>query len=755
MINMSEFKVDLTNCDREPIHIPGQVQSHGFIVVLDYKNIITYHSSNIEKFITGIEKHLLEKPLLYLESFFDEPYKVDHISELILSNKDNKTFARINPISIKISGANYNLIISTSANNYLLEFEDASATIQPHIQNSIGHSIAEMLSQKDKQELLFKTAFEVKNIIQYDRVMIYRFADDGHGEVVAEWKNEDLTSWLGLHYPASDIPKQARELYKLNLTRIIADVGSISSPIITTAGNNEPLDLTNAQLRAVSPIHIQYLKNMKVASSFSISIIVNNLLWGLIACHNYSPRFIDYRSREYAKLIGQILSSALEFKEEENSQAVQDNFKDNLDKLQRALQENNTVHDALLNQPEYILNTVHATGAIFIYNKNRTLIGIVPEDKNLDGLITWIKENVHTSVYHTASLSSLLPEASKYKDVASGMMVCVLSKENQEFIVWFKREQIQNVKWAGNPDKPADQQTIGLLQISPRNSFEVWSQTVSGRSEEWSNAEINSVIRFKEDITYAFNMKAGALKKLNERLQQAYEELETFSYTISHDLKNPIASIKSFAQLLMRDQSLEMKGHKMLLGIAERANQMNLMINAVLDYSRLGKSDIHYVEVDTSAMIDDIINELKSVYNYLNLNIVVGDTPKLSGDPVMIRQVFSNILSNAVKYAQRSDPAEVFINGTEDETEVFYSIQDNGLGIAAKNHHKIFELFNRMDNVKDIEGSGIGLAIVKRIMQKHKGRIWLESELDNGSTFYIAFRKLSCHNTYQSKDQNI
>src|SRR5690606_18753465 len=146
------------------------------------------------------------------------------------------------------------------------------------------------------------TALQVKNTIHYDRVMIYRFADDGHGEVVAEAKNDNLNSWFGLHYPASDIPKQARELYKKNLTRIIADVHTTPSKISTAADNAQPVDLTSSQLMAVSSVHIQYLKNMVVASSFSISILYMNDLWGLIACHNYTPRFIDYNARESSKL---------------------------------------------------------------------------------------------------------------------------------------------------------------------------------------------------------------------------------------------------------------------------------------------------------------------------------------------------------------------------------------------------------------------------------------------------------------------
>ena len=319
------------------------------------------------------------------------------------------------------------------------------------------------------------------------------------------------------------------------------------------------------------------------------------------------------------------------------------------------------------------------------------------------------------------------------------MIVCILSQELEEYVIWFKPEQIHTVKWAGNPDKPVEGQTNGLMQISPRHSFAVWSQTVAGKSAKWSIEEIKSVTRFKEEIAYSTNLKAGAIRLLNEKLRHAYEELETFSYTISHDLKSPIASIKSYAQLLIRDQSLAERGQKMLERIADRADQMNLMINAILDYSRIGKSEFQYRKIHAGALIGDIIKDLDLVYDTSELKITVGDTPDLLGDPMMMLQVFSNLIGNAVKYSQYANPAEVHIEGKESETEICYTISDNGLGIAAKDQPKIFELFNRMDNVKDIEGSGVGLAIVKRIVEKHKGRIWVESELDKGSTFFVAF----------------
>lgn len=738
---MSDFNVDLTNCDIEPIHIPGLVQSHGFLISIDEDAIIQFYSHNVALFLPEVSADLLGKPLAYIESLLSPIYQEGFISQLINSGKTCKGFERINPVPIMISGVDYYLIISLNGDYFLLEFEPATSSFDLDVQSVMGNTIAEILTYNNMQLLLDNAAIQVQQIIEFDRVMVYRFAKDGHGEVVAEAKNEDLPSWLGLHYPASDIPKQARELYKLNLTRLIADVETVPAKISKNSANPLDLDLTYSQLRAVSPIHIQYLKNMGVASSFSVSLKYKNELWGLIACHNYTPRFIDFKSREYAKLIGQILSSALEFRQNEEMMHTKDNFKINLEKVIKQLLESGNLETALTAGPITLLNIIKSSGAALVHEKKIYKLGKTPNDKQLLDLMSWIPANVKEAVYHAEEFSMVNPEAMAYRDTASGILISVLSRELGDYLVWFRQEQIQTVKWAGNPGKPVIINENGLLDIAPRNSFEIWAETVSGVAESWDIEEIKAAIKLKEEINYGLNHKAGTARLMNERLKVAYEELESFSYTISHDLKNPIASIKSYAQLLIRDQTILERGQQMLQRIADRADQMNLMINAVLDYSRIGRTTMHFRPIHTGKLISDIITDLSLVYNVQTLQITIGETPDLKGDPIMMLQVFSNLIGNAAKYSQYADPATVHIEGKTDGEYICYSITDNGLGIAATDLSKVFELFNRMDNVRDIEGSGVGLAIVKRIVEKHEGSIWVESELGRGSTFYIKFKQ--------------
>lgn len=737
---MPYLHVDLTNCDLEPIHIPGQIQSHGFLIVVDQSFVINFYSDNVSDFTGSEARQYLGKHIREFENSIGSNEPPEFISTLITLGK-NKGFDQTNPYRLNVHGKPFYLIISTSDDYYLLEFEPAISDLVIDLQKIIGRSVSEMLVDKNLQRLLNNAARQVKHIIGYDRVMIYRFAEDGHGEVVAEERNDNLESWIGLHYPASDIPKQARELYKKNFTRLIANVNTLPSAISTATTNKIHLDLTNSSLRAVSPIHIQYLKNMGVESSFSISLLYRKELWGLIACHNYTPRFIDYKSRESSKLIGQILSSALEFRQDEENQLIKQQYQNAVDTIANNLLKSETIEEGLTQSDTNLLSAVDASGAVLYYQNKTYKLGNVPTEEQMNGIVGWIKNNSNESFFYTNELPVLYPQAENFKAVASGMMISVLSRELSEYVVWFKPEQAQVINWAGNPNKQATTDFTGLQHISPRHSFEVWTQNVAGKSKAWTNEEIKSATRLREEIFYAINQKAGAIRQLNEKLKEAYEELDAFSITISHDLKNPLSTIKSYAQILLKNITLEPKAQQIIERIQNGADKMNNMINEVLNYSRVGRSEINFVKVDVEAIINDLLKDLVVAYNVPGLKINIGSTPAVSGDPLMVSQVFANLISNAVKYAIPSGDPEISISATETHNNIIYAIKDNGIGIHEGSLPKVFELFNRMDNAKDIEGSGVGLAIAKRIIEKHKGNIWVESELGKGSTFYVAFAK--------------
>jgi chemotaxis family two-component system sensor kinase Cph1 len=732
--------IDLTNCDREPIHILGKIQEHGFLIAISNELKIIYCSENVITFTDVAAVTLLGTPVYFLETVILKKV-AGFIEKLINIAQTNEGFQPVNPYPVMIGDREFNLVICDSGDEYLLEFEPSASDLDVDLQQVIGRSLSEILANANLSRMLDNTAVQIKNVIKYDRVMVYQFHDDGHGEVVAEAKKEELAPWLGLHYPASDIPQQARELYKRNLVRLIADVASMPSAILTyTELNDFPLDLTNSTLRAVSPIHIQYLKNMGVASSFSVSLIHQGELWGLVACHNYSPRFIHYKQREAAKLIGQVLSSALSFRQQEEDQHKNNRLKNAVDDLTRHLLRYKNIEEALFKHEVTLLDAVEASGAVLAYDNHFYHAGKTPGDDFLKGFISWLQGNMHEAIYATDRLPQEYPRALLNKKVACGVLVCRLSKELKEYLIWFRPEIAVSVNWAGNPDKPMIVGGSGLSQISPRESFETWTQQVKLTAAPWKSEDFRSALQLKEEVAFAISRKATEIRILNDKLKEAYDELDAFSYTISHDLKNPLTTIKSYSQLLKRNLKLDAREARMLDGILAGANRMQAMIEEVLHYSRSGQIKAKLRFVDMTLLLADLKEQLIIANEHLQLTIDIGATPPIYGDETMIQQVFSNLLGNGIKYSSKTKSPMVTVSGEHLEGQVRYRVSDNGIGIKFHDLEKIFDLFTRSDEVDAYEGSGVGLAIVKKIMEKHQGRIWVESEPGLGATFHVDFQ---------------
>jgi chemotaxis family two-component system sensor kinase Cph1 len=735
--------VDLTNCDKEPIHIPGHIQSHGVLIALDNTLHISHVSSNITAYIPVTVAEALGMPLQQLLAAAGITVKSSNIAQL-QEYMDEEEAAAPSAFNVTLNNEPYYLIPHKSNAFLLLELEPARAEAELELQRILGASVSRILEGRTLQNTLQNAARQVKEVTGYDRVMVYRFWEDGHGEVIAEERNSNLDPFLGLHYPASDIPQQARELYKVNLTRIIADANSTPAALIARDAtvSASPLDLTHSTLRAVSPVHIQYLKNMGVAASFSVSLVIDGHLWGLIACHNYTARFIQYKSREGAKLIGQILSSAVQYRNEEELKEELRIYRNKADDMMRIMQKDWDIPKALTGKDSNILAATAASGAALIFEKNIFTMGNTPTVDQIREICEWLKHTNQSQIFYTDNFSRIHAPAKKYKEVASGLLVCTLSKELEEYILWFKPEISKTVSWAGNPNKPAEFNEAGLLTLSPRKSFEIWKEQVQGVSEKWTNAEFSSVIKLREDIIHIINQKANQIRQLNERLQKAYDELDTFSFTISHDLKTPLSSVKNYAEILLEEyNNLPEDVLKILGRIIRGADKMHLLINEVLAYSRIGRKDVVHEEINMQQMLEDIRTELQTAFRLSNLEFEIGDTPNLTADRTMTYQVFSNLLSNAVKYSSKRPVAKITVSGQVNSEEIIYTIADNGVGIDVAFGNQIFDIFKRLDNAVSFEGTGVGLSIVKRILEKHNAKIWYESKLDYGTVFYLSYSK--------------
>ena len=347
-------------------------------------------------------------------------------------------------------------------------------------------------------------------------------------------------------------------------------------------------------------------------------------------------------------------------------------------------------------------------------------------------------------IFYTHRFSAIYPAAEKYSDFASGLFACILSRELSEMILIFKPEQKQTINWAGNPEKAVVGVKDGSLHLSPRKSFDKWTEIVRRSSEKWSRAEIAALVNLREQVIYQIKRRADEIRQLNDRLKLAQKELDTFSFTVSHDLRTPLSAIKSYAELLLlTNENLDENAKKILGRINACSDKMALLIKEILNYSSYTRNEITSEKINMWQLIVDVKNAIYESSHPKNLEFIIGPTPDISGDAVMIGQVFTNLLSNAVKYSSKLSNAVVKIEGHVSENETIYTVTDNGIGIDIKYYNRVFELFKRMDNVKDFEGTGVGLAIVKRIMEKHNGRIWFESQLGKGTVFFVSFNKES------------
>lgn len=732
--NMEEV---LRICDSEPIHQLGFIQDHGYLIACSLEDLaVNYYSENFQ---TAAGSYLSKKTVW--EMFADAGIIItEEQQQHLLQFAANENEMELFPLDVVVNGEDHFLLLAHKYNSqFIMELEPSDKISHAQLQQKIGEGVSEVLQANFTRQKLDNAVKYIKKIIGYDRVMVYRFAADGHGEVVAEETEPGIQSYMGLHFPAADIPRQARELYKKNLVRLIASVNSKTLRILSY-NRDAPLDLTRAQTRAVSPVHIEYLKNMEVASSFSISLIVNNELWGLIACHNATPRFIGYKAREACKWLGRILSSSLEHRLNEQLKDRKKTKELEINKLFQAMQESESIKEGIKKNLPLLLDVADASGVAVCMENELILHGQTPTSAEIKTITDFITAHTREDIFVTKKLSDYLPHAGEFASVASGIMYLNLSVEFGEYMLWFKPEIAQSVNWAGNPEKIEYNTGNGITRISPRKSFATWTHEVKSIAKDWDSTETDMAALIKSYFIRATSQKAYQLLLLNEHLKRSYSELDSFSYTVSHDLKTPLMLIKNYAQLLQEPgNELTDENRKIVEKIVEGANRMNTLIHSILEYSRAGRFLEGKTKVEMNVLLQQIGEQLKEAYPHASPEIIIGHTPAVNGESTMLWQLFQNLLSNSVKYSSQAERPVIRVEGTKQKGSVLYTIADNGIGIDDSYAQQAFGLFRRSNNAKNFEGTGVGLSIAKRIVDKFGGRIWYESETGRGTTFFIEF----------------
>ena len=575
---------------------------------------------------------------------------------------------------------------------------------------------------------------------EFDRVMLYKFADDGHGSVIAEEKIDTLEPYLGLHYPESDIPRPARQLFLENSIRVIPDTNFQSSAELFPKINpvsGKPIDLTNSILRSAAPCHIEYLHNMGVGASLTISLIKDNKLWGLIACHHQAPKFVSYELRKACEFLGRIIFSEISGKEETEDYDYQINLKQVQSSLVEYMSQEDNFIDGLVRNQLNLLDLTNAEGAAVYFGGKYTLIGNTPTEEELNFLVEWLKNNVKDEVFSTDSLPSMYPDAISFKNVASGLLAIPISKQN--YVLWFRPEIIQTVNWGGNPHQAFSvDQSEGNVRLSPRKSFDLWKEIVQLTSLPWQNVEIKAALELRKSIINIVLRQADELAQLAQNLQRSNAELKKFAYVASHDLQEPLNQVANYVQLLeMRYiPELDADGKEFIGYVVEGVSLMQTLIDDVLAYSKVDTLGVAFQVTPVETALNRVLKNLHQRITETGTIITYDPLPAVMANETQLIQLFLNLIGNAIKF-HSSQPPKIHVGAKRLEDEWLFSIKDNGIGIDPQFGDRIFIIFQRLHTRDEYSGTGMGLAICKKIIECHGGRIWVESQDGQGATFYF------------------
>lgn len=743
---MTDFaSIDLTNCDREPIHIPGLIQPHGVLLVLQSSLEIIQVSKNTEAVIGRQPEDLLGKPL---SDLLDQT-QIQRIQQCL-----SEDFESVNPLRLSINipegPIDFDGIVHYWGGVVVLELEPKKAPENLDFFD-FYHQVKEPITRIQKAptqlEMCQVVVKEVRRITGFDRVMVYQFDAQGAGCVIAEDTDQD-TPYLDLHYPSSDIPKQARQLYTLNWLRLIPNADY--QPVALTPTHNpltdQPLDLSLSVLRSVSPIHLEYLENMGVAASMSISLLQDQKLWGLIACHHLTPKFIPYHIRTICEFIGQVTSAELANKVVSEDSEHKRQVKALQTQFVEALAQSSHFLEGMTQLRSQLLDLVNATGAVVCSGSQLIAVGETPSEPEVYALLNWIKPHLHDSVFETQSLAKHYPAAESFQAIASGVLALEISRIHNNYMLWFRPEVIQTVNWGGNPNKPVEVQLDGSLRMSPRQSFDLWQETMRGCSLPWQSYEVEAVTELRNLIVGIVLRQADELAAMNVELQRSNEELDAFAYIASHDLKEPLRGIHNYANFLMEDYGdvLQDDGVQKLQTLVRLTQRMEDLINSLLYFSRLGRTDLIRQPVNLDELVQQVVATLTIARPQSGIDFRIPQPlPVIEGDRAQLTELLTNLISNAIKYNNKSEKwVEIgwipeLVDERPTNAYTFY-IRDNGIGIRKEHLERIFQIFRRLHGRDEFGGgTGVGLTIARKIIERHGGRIWVESTPDQGSTFYF------------------
>jgi chemotaxis family two-component system sensor kinase Cph1 len=691
---------DLTECEREPIHIPGAVQPHGLLLVVDPATGRVIQAAGA----TG----LVEPTTLSVEGRPVADLLGAEIPERLASKSAGMRRDPAYLGAIRAAGGELDVLAHERDGVWIFELEPSAATraSAPDALAQVRAVTLALDGAADLRRLCDVGARQMRRLTGFDRVMIYRFLEDGAGYVFAEDRQSDLPPFLNHHYPASDIPRQARDLYLRNIIRVIPDVAYVPAPLVPPVcpATGRPLDMSDCILRSVSPIHVQYLKNMDVASSMSVSIVKGGVLWGLIACHHTAPRQVPYELRELCKHIGQALSQQITTREDAEQSAQMLRLREAQDELLAELARGDAADAALLRNCAELSGIIPADGAAIYCGGEVTIAGHCPPADAVRALAKWRLDTAGLDVYASDRLSEIHAAAAAYQPAASGLLAAVVSRETPLVLMWFRAERIETVSWAGNPHKPVEPGTPEK-PLSPRQSFAQWQETVRGRARPWSAAEINAAQRFRDAL---FELRRqDQIRTLNRELRRTLadkEELLGQKDLLMREIHHRVQNSLQLAGSLLHLQARESGVPEVQAQFEEARRRLTAM---GMVHRRLYRSDqIQTVDLDRylRELRDELIQSFGLVWDK-HIRVHGSPAPVSADKAVAVGLTVTELVTNAVKYAYGGGVGPIDITVRPGDSTLEVAVDDQGIGLPPARRE------------------GFGSRLTQALMSKFEGKI--------------------------------
>ncbi len=478
-------EADLSNCEREQIHLTGSIQPHGALLVVREPDYVVVQASANAAAMLGLVGSFLGRPIASLDGDLAERIS-PHLNVPMLYTM---------PLAVRCAIGSKRRLFDVvlhrpPAGGIVIELEPA--TKPDNLARGVEEAIKRILVTHSLRALCDETARIARELTGYDRVMVYRFDGEGHGEVFAEERVEELEAFLGNRYPATDIPQIARRLYERNRVRVLVDINYTPVPVGPELSplTGQPLDMSLCQLRSISPLHVQYLKNMGVGATLVISLMVGGRLWGLIACHHYEPRRVPFELRVVCELLAETVATRIAAHESSARGQAELAVRRLEQRLLEAIPREGDWRGALFDSPQTLLQPLGATGAALLFEGQVMVTGDVPATQALREIGAWLDRPPQDGpAFASASLGLDEPHFAGLRGVASGLVAVALSGSPGEYLLWLRPERVRTVIWGGDPNKAV---VVGNspMDLSPRRSFAQWHQVVEATSEPWTEADL-------------------------------------------------------------------------------------------------------------------------------------------------------------------------------------------------------------------------------------------------------------------------